>query len=266
MTTVAPRHLRQTSRPPASASLDGLFHRWQEHGDQSARAELCRRFAPLARKLAARYRSPNEPLEDLVQVASLGLIGAIDRFDPSRGISFTAFAVPTILGELKRHFRSTGWAVHVPRGAQEMAMRVDRAVRQLSAETGRAPRVDALAEFLEVPVEDVLLGLEAGTAHYSASLDAPAPGSGEQEPQSLGESLGDVDHRYGLIDARLSLSVGISQLPYAERRALTLRLGHDMRQTDIARELGCSQMQVSRLLRRAGQTLGRQIDPDLPAR
>ena len=151
---------------------------------------LLTRFLPLARKLASRYANPHEPLEDLVQVASLGLLGAIDRFEPTRGVRFPAFAIPTILGELKRYFRNTGWSAHVPRGAQEMALRVDRAARQITVQTGRHPRVAELAEYLEVSAEDVLTGLDAGTAHYSVSLDAPVSSPDGEEPDTLGDSLG----------------------------------------------------------------------------
>ena len=240
-----------------------LFARWQHHRDQAARHELCTRFLPLARKLAGRYRNSHDPFEDLVQVAAVALLGAIDRFDAERGVSFASFAVPTILGELKRYFRNTGWSAHVPRGAQEMALRVDRASREMAAHTGRTPNVRELAVFLEISEEEVLVGLEAGTAHYSDSLDAPAPGADTEESQSLADTLGSDDERLGLVDAKLSLVAAISRLPHLERRALTLRIQHDMRQIEIAQELGCSQMQVSRLLRRAVSTVQVLTDPDL---
>ena len=240
-----------------------LAERWHAEGDQRAREELFQRFMPLARKLAARYTNPHEPLEDLVQVASMGLLGAIDRFDPSRGVRFPAFAVPTILGELKRYFRNTGWSAHVPRGAQELALRVDRAAREISAETGHNPNVAALAEYLEISAEDVLTGMDAATAHYSVSLDAPLAGSDGDEPDTLGDSMGRPDDRYGLVDMTTSIAAAVGRLPYLERRALTLRLEGDMKQTDIAHELGCSQMQVSRLLRRAAAKLQEMTDPDL---
>ncbi|MGH2896492.1 MAG: sigma-70 family RNA polymerase sigma factor, partial [Solirubrobacteraceae bacterium] len=230
--------------------------RWHNHTDHAAREELFQRFMPLARKLAARYSNPHEPIEDLVQVASVGLLGAIDRFDPERGVRFPAFAIPTILGELKRYFRNTGWSAHVPRGAQELALRVDRAVREIEARSGHHPSVAELAEYLELPQEDVLTGLDAGTAHYSVSLDAPQSlGDDEDQPDTLGDSLGDLDESYGLVETSMSLSVAVGRLPHLERQALTLRLQHDMKQTEIARELGCSQMQVSRLLRRAAVRL-----------
>ena len=244
-------------------TTDELVRRWQRQQDRAARDELFERFHPLARKLASRYSNPNEPLEDLVQVAAVGLIGAIDRFDPDRGVRFPAFAIPTILGELKRYFRNTGWSAHVPRGAQEMALRVDRAVRQIASSTGRQPRVAELAEFLEVSQEDVLAGLEAGSAHYSISLDAPLSSAEGEEPDALGDSIGSEDECYALVETRASLSAAISRLPYLERRALSLRLEADLKQTEIAQRLGCSQMQVSRLLRRAALKLREMTNPDL---
>jgi RNA polymerase sigma-B factor len=249
--------------PDGSTSTEELVRRWRELGDRNARDELFVRFLPLARKLAGRYANPNEPLEDLVQVASVGLIGAIDRFDPDRGVRFPAFAIPTILGELKRYFRNTGWSVHVPRGAQEMALRVDRAVRHIASQTGVHPRVDELAEYLEVSQEDVLAGLDAGTAHYSVSLDAPVSAGDGEEPDPLSESIGSEDESYALVETTASLSAAMSRLPYLERRALSLRLESDLKQTEIAQELNCSQMQVSRLLRRAAAKLREMTDPDL---
>ena len=196
-------------------------------------------------------------------MASMGLLGAIDRFDPGRGVRFPAFAIPTILGELKRYFRNTGWSVHVPRGAQEMALRVDRAIRQIETRSGHQPSVGELAQFLELSYEDVLVGLDAGTAHYSVSLDAPLTMSeGEEQPDTLGDSIGDVDESYGLVEASMSLSAALARLPHLERLALTLRLEQDLKQTEIAREIGCSQMQVSRLLRRAAAQLHDMTDPD----
>src|SRR5580693_6455993 len=161
-----------------------LFTRWQEHGDRSARDELVTRFLPLARKLARRYAGAREPFEDLLQVASLGLVKAVDRFDADRGTAFSSFAVPTILGELKRYFRDLGWSVHVPRGAQERALKVQEAQERLTTRTGRPPSVADLAEYLELSLEDVLDALEAAAAHHSASLDAPRE-DGEEESGTL---------------------------------------------------------------------------------
>jgi RNA polymerase sigma-B factor len=240
-----------------------LVFRWREDGDRAARDEVFARFHPLARRLASRYANPYEPLSDLIQVASVGLLGAIDRFDPSRGTTFSTFAVPTILGELKRYLRATAWSVHVPRGAQELALRLDQAASEIAARTGRPPRVAELADYLTLTVEDVLAGLETSSARHSISLDAPAPGPDLDEPRSLGDSLGELDSRFGLIETKLSLRGAIARLPYLEGQALLLRIEDDMKQRDIATRLGCSQMHVSRLLRRGSSGLRALIGPDL---
>jgi RNA polymerase sigma-B factor len=233
-----------------------------ESGNQ-ARDELFEQFAPMARRLAGRYHSPHEPLEDLIQVAYVGLLGAIDRFDPDRGIQFRSFAIPTIIGELKRHFRNTGWAAHVPRGAQELALRVDRAAHEIRDRTGRTPGPAELARYLDVDLDDVLVGLDAGTAHFSTSLDAPPSGSGAEEPQPLGEMFGSDDDGYSLVDAKLSLEAAIPRLPHLERVALSLRMRYALKQTEIAERMGCSQMQVSRLLRSAAAHARELTDPSL---
>jgi RNA polymerase sigma-B factor len=225
----------------------------------SARDELLRRHLPLARRLAARYQNSHEPFDDLVQVANLGLLNALDRYDPERGVPFGAYATPTILGELKRHFRNTGWAAHVPRAAQEMAQRVQRAVAELTDQHGRSPEVAEVAQFLELDVEQVLEGLESAQAHYSDSLDAPIA-DGVPEATTLGETLGTVDDGYALVETACSLGGSIRQLPYLERTALTLRMRGDLKQSEIATTMGCSQMQVSRLLRRAADRVRDQLD------
>jgi RNA polymerase sigma-B factor len=255
-------------RAPATDSVRvaELAQRWQLGGDRAARDQLFEQFRPLARKLAGRYTNPHEPIEDLVQVAYVGLLGAVDRFDPTRGVRFSSFAIPTILGELKRYFRNTGWSAHVPRGAQELALRVEQATRRLATETGHAPRVEELAQYLELAVEDVVAGLDAGSAHYSVSLDAPAPGGDAEEPHSLSDGLGDRDEGYGLVEAKLSLAAAMTRLPHLERRALVLRLDEELKQTEIAQRMGCSQMQVSRLLRRAQSRVAELTDPQAPAR
>ncbi|HEX3690759.1 MAG TPA: sigma-70 family RNA polymerase sigma factor [Solirubrobacteraceae bacterium] len=226
-----------------------------------ARDELVRRHLPLARKLAVRYQNPHEPFEDLVQIANLGLLNAVDRYDHERGVPFGGYATPTILGELKRHFRNTGWAAHVPRGAQELAQRVQRAVGDLTERHGRSPEVAELAQFLELGVEEVLEGLESVQAHYADSLDAPIA-DGMPEPTTLGETLGTVDDGYALVETAGSLSGGITQLPDLERTALSLRIQGDLKQSEISKAMGCSQMQVSRLLRRAADRLHEHLgDP-----
>jgi RNA polymerase sigma-B factor len=227
-----------------------LFDRWQQERDQRARDELVERFLPLARKLARRYAGAREPFDDLVQVASLGLVKAVDRFDVSRGTAFSSFAVPTILGELKRYFRDLGWSVHVPRGAQEQALKVEEAQQQLTSKTGRPPTVDELALYLELSIEDVLDGLETAGAHHSTSLDAPRDDV-DGESTTLAEAFGEEDRRYEFVDASVTISAAARELSARERRVLVLRFVQDMTQTQIADEIGVSQMQVSRILRRA---------------
>src|SRR5436305_3726281 len=235
---------------PHQVENEELFVRWHRDGDQRAREELVERFLPLARNLPRRYAGAREPFDDLLQVASLGLVKAIDRFDIDRGAAFSSFAVPTILGELKRYFRDLGWSVHVPRGAQEQALKVQEAQERLTTRTGRPPTVNELAEYMELPVEDVLDALETAAAHHSASLDAPRE-DGDDESGTLVDVFGEDDRRYELVDETVTISEAARQLSARERRVLALRFVHDMTQTQIANEIGVSQMQVSRILRRA---------------
>jgi RNA polymerase sigma-B factor len=231
-----------------------LFWRWRQCHDERARGALVERFLPLARSLARRYARSTAPLEDLVQVASFGLVKAIDRFDPARGRAFSSFAVPTILGELRRHFRDSGWAVHVPRGAQERARKVEVAEQLLADQTGRSPTVGELARYLGVSEEEVLDGLETAQAYAAVSLDAPRATVDEAQWSYL-DIVGADDHDLALVDASLTLGTAIEQLPKRERRILHLRFVEDLTQTEIAERIGSSQMQVCRLLRRSLQRL-----------
>jgi RNA polymerase sigma-B factor len=228
-------------------SIDHLFVRWQRDGDAAAREQLVRRFLPLATKLAYRYRGPHEPIEDLKQVASLGLVKAIDRFDTTRGISFQSFAVPTILGELKRYFRDCGWVVHVPRRVQELSLKVDQAQREMTASTGRAPTFTEVAQYLEVSVEDVLEAMDASHAHKPLSFEAP--NEGDDDSSRLGDSLGEIDCHFERVELGATIAQAAGQLTDREKRVLALRFIEDRTQTEIAREIGVSQMQVSRILR-----------------
>ncbi len=231
------------------ASIE-LFVRWQDHGDPRAREELVTRFLPLARKLARRYSGAHEPFDDLLQVASLGLVKAIDRYDTSRGTAFSSFAVPTILGELKRYFRDLGWSVHVPRGAQELALKVEDGRQQLMTRTGRPPSVPELAEFLELSLEEVLEALETAGAHHTASLDSPRE-DGEEDSGTLADAFGQIDERFELVDSKVTIAEAAKHLGARERRVLLLRFVEDLTQSQIAEMIGVSQMQVSRILRRA---------------
>jgi RNA polymerase sigma-B factor len=255
--SVQPISRGSRTRPSqARVDTDVLAARWRDGGDRRARDEMFDRYLPLARRLARRYDRPHEPFEDLVQVAALGLLGAIDRFDPERGISFAAFAIPTILGELKRYFRAAGWSAHVPRGAQEKVLRIEQAIRDITAESGRTPGVGQLAEYLEVSAEEIVAGLDARAAHYAASLNAPVTtADDDDDPSTLMDTLGSEDGHYEFVEMTASLGAAIARLPYLERRALSLRLQRSLKQSEIARELGCSQMQISRLQRRAAAHL-----------
>lgn len=238
----------------ATISSDVLFKRWRKERDQRARELLIERFLPLARKLARRYAASNEPYDDLVQVASLGLVKAVERFDPERGFAFTSFAVPTIVGELKRYFRDTAWALHVDRGAQERARKIAEARREIGTVHGRAPTVAELAEYLECTSEEVLDGLQIGEAFDTVSLDAPRPGE-RDVPISRLEAIGDEDGRFGIVDAQATIFAAAQHLPKRERQILFMRFSEDLTQTEIADRVGVSQMQVSRLLRRSLQRL-----------
>lgn len=232
---------------------DELFVRWAQQGDVPARDTLIERFLPLARKLARRYAGSNEPYDDLVQVASLGLVKAVKRFDPERGFAFTSFAVPTILGELKRYFRDTGWALHVDRGSQERARKIAEARRQVSARQGRSPTVSGLAEHLECSEEEILEGLQTAEAYDTVSLDAPR--RGDTETGRRLDTLGGEDDRLELVDDQATVFAAAQHLPERERRILFLRFGADLTQAEIADRVGVSQMQVSRLLRKSVRRL-----------
>jgi RNA polymerase sigma-B factor len=236
--------------PNVAENTNELFARWQSDGDRAAREALVRRFMPLTRSLARRYGRSSEPFEDLLQVASLGLLKAIDRYDSERGYAFQSFAVPTILGEMRRYFRDSGWAIHVPRGAQERALKVRDAQEGLANEHGHAPTVNQLAEFLEFDTEQVIDALQAIQAYDTVSLDAPRPGGDEDAP-SYGELFGSEDERYELVELDATLASVLGHIPQRQRQILRMRFMEDLTQTEIADRVGISQMQVSRLLRRS---------------
>jgi RNA polymerase sigma-B factor len=245
----APRRRRsRVDRLPADEP--SLFRKWNADGDRLARESLIREYTPLSRSLARRYGRSSEPFDDLFQVAQLGLLKAIDRYDPDRGFPFKAFAVPTILGEMRRYFRDSGWSVHVPRGAQERALQVREAQQQLSEDCGHAPSVSQLSQYLEIGTEEVLDGLRALAGYGTLSLDAPRRGGEEDENGSYAESVGEEDRRFELIELGLSVGSALEQITPREREILHLRFVEDLTQTQIAERIGVSQMQVSRLLRR----------------
>ena len=230
------------------ADVSSLLHRWQAEGDRGAREALVERFMPLSRKLARRYIRSSEPYDDLLQVASLALLKAIDRFDAGRGVAFASFAVPTILGELRRYFRDCAWAVHVPRGAQERALAVDYARDQLTSAHGRSPTVQEIGARLELTAEEVLAAMQTARAYTTVSLDAPSR-TDDDGDASFGALMGQDDERFELLEADITLRAALPALSDRERRILHLRFVSDMSQSEIAAEVGLSQMQVSRILR-----------------
>jgi RNA polymerase sigma-B factor len=227
-----------------------LFARYRRRDDPAARAALVERFLPMARMLARRYNGGGEPLDDLVQVASLGLLRAIDRFDPERGTAFSTFAVPTILGELKRHFRDKGWSLRVPRDLQELAMRVERASDLLVLELRRAPNPSEIADRLVVSIEQVIEAQQAVAAYRADSLDRVSSDD-DQDGCHVVDSLGGEDPGYRRAEHSATLGSLMSALSDREREILRLRFAEDLTQSEIGDRVGLSQMHVSRLLRQA---------------
>ena len=218
-----------------------------------ARDELVTLHLPLVQFLARRFRDRGEPLEDLVQVGTIGLIKAVDRFDPQRGVEFSTYATPTIVGEIKRHFRDKGWAIRVPRRLQELRLSIGSATAELSQSSGRTPTVAEIAAHLGISEDDVIEGLEGAQAYSTSSLDAPV--GGDDDAPMLADRLGDVDPSLETIEYRESLRPLLAALPSRERRILALRFFHGMTQSQIAEEVGVSQMHVSRLLTKSLATL-----------
>lgn len=229
-----------------------LFARMHTESDQRAREQLIERYLPLARRLARRYQRTDEPMDDLVQVASLGLIKAVDRFDAGREVLFSSYAVPTILGELKRHFRDRTWSVRVPRDLQELALRIDQAVTALSADSGRAPAVGEIAEAVGVSEERVLDAMEAAAAYHAGSLDAPRGSRQEEDSgETVADSLGTNESGFERAEDRATLEPLLAHVSERERLVLRLRFAEGMTQAEIGAQIGVSQMQVSRLIRQA---------------
>jgi RNA polymerase sigma-B factor len=228
-----------------------LLERYHADGDTTAREALVERFLPLARQLARRYQRGGEPLDDLVQVASLGLLKAIDRFDPARETAFSSFAVPTILGELKRHFRDKGWSVRVPRDLQELAVKVDRVGEQISGELGRAPTPAEIAEAIGASTEQVLEAREAAAAYRAVSLDRPRDEEDEETSSGFAESVGAEDPGFSLAEDAATVQRLMRVLTEREREVLRLRFEEDLTQSEIGDRVGVSQMHVSRLIRQS---------------
>ena len=225
-----------------------LFLRLRTEGDPGVRDELAKLHLPLVEYLAKRFKDRGEPLDDLIQVGSVGLLKAIDRFDLQREVEFSTYATPTIVGELKRYFRDKGWAIRVPRRLQELSLRLNKLVAQLTQDLGRAPTVPELAKAAGVSEDEVLEALESGQAYSTTSLDAPS-GDDDDAPMR-GDRIGEEDLRLDNLEYFASLAPLIEQLPERERTILYLRFFKGMTQSKIADHIGISQMHVSRLLTR----------------
>ena len=240
---------------PEREALQHLFAEYRRTGDAAVRDRLVEAHLGLAEYLARRFDRRGEPLDDLVQVASLALIKAVERFDPERGLEFSTFAVPTIVGELKRHFRDKSWAVRVPRRLQELHLRLGTVVAELTHELGRSPTIPEIADRLDASTEDVLEAMEAGRAYRSSSLDAPVAGEDGDATMPLSSKMGEVDLNLSNVDERSQLASLLSDLPDRERTILVLRFFDGLTQSQIADRVGISQMHVSRLLARTLQQL-----------
>lgn len=238
-------------------NIDALLVAYHRDGDERAREQVLVELMPLVRALAARYAGRGEALEDLVQVGSIGLIKAVDRFDIDRGVDISSYAVPTIVGEIKRHFRDKAWAMHVPRRLKELSVRLSRFLDQLTNELGRSPTIAELAHATGVDEEDVIDALDSTNAYSTRSLQAPFEDGGDDY---LAEKLGTEDTGFVEVEDEAVVAAGLAGLDERERRIVELRFYEEMTQSQIAAELGISQMHVSRLLRRALATMRGRID------
>jgi RNA polymerase sigma-B factor len=257
---------RRTTRPSRRLVWDKqltheLFVAYRLDGDESARDELVEMYLNLVKYLASRFRNRGEPVDDLVQVGTIGLIKAVDRFDIERAVEFTTYATPTIVGEIKRHFRDKGWAVKVPRRLQELSFKVNQAVDTLTSRLQRSPTVPEIAEYLEVSPDEVLEAFETFDAYNFVSLETDRTSDGA-ESFSILEYIGQDDQLLSVVDDRAVLTAALKGVGPQEQRVLYLRFFQGLTQTEIAEKLGISQMQVSRLLRRTLRTLREGIVPE----
>jgi RNA polymerase sigma-B factor len=236
-----------------------LLRRYHEEGDLSAREQLIEQYMSLVRSLARRYSYRGEQLEDLVQIGAIGLIKAIDRFDLERGVELTTYATPNIIGEIKRHFRDRGWAVRVPRGLQELNVQLSKLVEQLTVQLSRSPTIPELAKAAGVEEEEVLEALESGRAYSSLSLSQGSGGGDDDDDLDPLESLGTEEHQYEVSEDRAVLAPGFAVLDDRERTILHLRFFEGLTQSQIAQQVGISQMHVSRLIRRSLEKIREEI-------
>jgi RNA polymerase sigma-B factor len=236
-----------------------LLRRYHEQGDLAAREQLIEQYMSLVRSLARRYSYRGEQLDDLVQIGAIGLIKAIDRFDVNRGVELTTYATPNIIGEIKRHFRDRGWSVRVPRGLQELNIQLSRLIEDLTVQNGRSPTIPELAKAAGVTDEEVLEALESGRAYSSLSLSAGSGGQDDDSELDPLESLGTEEHQYAVSEDRAVLAPGFRVLDERERKILHLRFFEGLTQSQIAQQVGISQMHVSRLIRRSLEKIRNEI-------
>ena len=238
-----------------------LFRRYKEHGDMDAREQLVMSHLNLVRFLANKFKNRGEPLDDLIQVGYLGLLKAIDRFDPERGLEFTTYATPTILGEIKRHFRDKGWSVRVPRRLQELSAKVNQATDTLTTQLQRSPTIDEIADYLDASVDEVLEAMESSSAYSSVPLEGTGSSENDDAP-SIIDRYATEDSELALTDDRLIIEEALEGFSPREREVIELRFLKGMTQIEIAEKLGISQVQVSRLLRRMLKKIQDKIDPE----
>ena len=241
-----PRSAGTTERTDADRRL---FARYRETRDPADRDAIVERFLPLARRLAAHYQRADEPFDDVFQVACYGLVKAVERFDATRGVAFSSYAVPTLTGEIKRYFRDRTWAVRVPRDLQDLALRVDRVATDLTRDLGRQPSVEEVARATGTEVEDVLEAREASAAYRATSLDTPRPG--DDDGVAAMDTFAWVEGGYHEAEQRVLIAGLLRNLTRREREVVRLRFEHDLTQAEIGAAIGVSQMQVSRILRRS---------------
>lgn len=238
-----------------------LFRRFKEEGDMDAREKLVMSHLNLVRFIANKFKNRGEPIDDLIQVGYLGLLKAIDRFDPSRGLEFTTFATPTIMGEIKRHFRDKGWSVRVPRRLQELSAKVNQATDTLTSQLQRSPTIAEIADYLDATVDEVLEAMESSSAYSSVSLEAPS-GADDDDTPSVIDRYATEDSDLAFTDDRIIIEETLASFSPRERDVIEMRFLKGMTQIEIAEKLGISQVQVSRLLRRTLKKIQDKIDPE----
>ncbi len=262
--SAARRRLRRVSKGKPAWDKDRtreLFRRYKEEGDEEAREQLIVSHVNLVRYIAAKFKNRGEPLDDLIQVGTIGLIKAIDRFDPSRGLEFTTYATPTIMGEIKRHFRDKGWTIRVPRRLQELSAKVNTVTDELTVELQRSPSIDEIAARLGTTPDEVLEAMESSSAYSSVPLEGQG-GTEEDDAPAVIDRYASVDNDLEASDDRMILEDVISEFSEADQQAIRMRYLDGMTQVEIAKKLGISQVQVSRMLRRALRRIQEKIDPE----